>query len=97
MRDKSRLIITRPAYNDLNDIFDYIAQDNNKAAADLVQIIENKFNDLLMFPHLGSKRDIEYLRDVRMCVVAKHYQIIYSVRGNDLYVLRILSGYEDFC
>lgn len=37
-----KLIITRPAYNDMQNIFEYIAQDNKLAAMKLLSVFEEK-------------------------------------------------------
>ena len=40
MPDKLKLIITRPAYNDMQHIFEYIAKDNKLAASKLLNHFE---------------------------------------------------------
>ena len=90
-----KLIITRPAYNDMQQIFDFIAQDNITAASDLLETFERQFKNIMLFPNCGFKSKKYFKRDVRVCVVAKHYQIFYYVKDNQLYIQRILTGYQD--
>ena len=96
MPNNLKLIITRPAYNDMQHIFDYVAQDNIIAASKLLKIFEKQFENIMLFPNSGFKSKKYFKRDVRICVAAKHYEIVYSVKGNKiLYIHRILTGYQD--
>ena len=90
-----KLIITRPAYNDMKQIFDFIAQDNIVAASNLLETFERQFKNIMSFPNSGFKSKKYFKRDVRVCIVAKHYQIFYYVKDNQLYIQRILTGYQD--
>ena len=94
MPDKLKLIITRPAYNDMQNIFEYIAQDNRVAAMKLLSLFEEKFNNILDFPNIGYKPKF-LSKDIRVCIVAKHYQIVYTNNNRNLYIQRILTGYQD--
>ncbi len=50
---------------------------------------------LTIFPKSGFKRPGFIKRDVRIFVIAKHYQIIYTTKNESLYILRVLSGFQD--
>ena len=50
-----KLTITRPAYNDMQQIFDFIAQDNITAASDLLETFERQFKNIMLFPNCGFK------------------------------------------
>ena len=89
-----RLIITRPAYNDMQKIFEYIAQDNKFAAKKLLDILENKFKNIIRFPDMGYKPKHSQ-KNIRIHIVAKHYQIVYTTNADNLYILRVLTGYQD--
>ena len=90
------LLITRPAYNYMQKIFEYIAQDNKVAASKLLHLFEKHFDYILSFPNSGFKPRFSN-KDVRVCIVAKHYQIVYFVKGNNLFIQRILTGYQNIC
>lgn len=89
------VIVTPTAKEDLKNIFDYIAADNNNKAFDMIDIFETKFKTLSMFPNSGYRKSYFTARNVRECIVAKHYQIIYTVDNKVLYILRVLTGYQD--
>lgn len=92
---KLDVIITPTAELDLQSIFEYIAKDNLHKAEEMLNVFEDKFNLLAVFPNSGVKKVYFIKRDVRLAIVAKHYQIIYVVKDEILYVLRVLSGYQD--
>ena len=48
-----KLIVTEPAFNDINHIFEYIAQDNPAAARKLVEDFKQRFDILVKFPNSG--------------------------------------------
>ena len=41
------LVITRPAYNDMQNIFEYISKDNKIAASKLLNLFEEKFDNIM--------------------------------------------------
>ncbi len=90
------IIITTAAEVDMQNIFDFIAQDNVAKAIEMIDLFEKKFNTLALFPKSGFRKSNFVRRDVRECIVAKHYQIIYYVKDDILYILRVLTGYQDF-
>lgn len=91
-----RIIITPSAEKDMQDIFDYIADDNVNKALQILDKFEKKFETIATFPRIGARKSYFVKRDVRECIVAKHYQIIYYIKENTLYIQRILTGYEDY-
>ncbi len=88
------LVITRPAYNDMQHIFEYIAKDNKIAASKLLNLFEEKFDNIMNFPNIGYKPKF-LSKNIRVCIVAKHYQIVYTVSNEKLYIQRILTEYQD--
>ncbi len=89
------IVVTLNAEIDMQNIFAFIAKDNILKATELIDIFEKKFELLAEFPNIGFRKSYFLKRNVRECVVAKHYQIIYHVKGNTLYIQRILTGYQD--
>lgn len=92
---KLTIIVTPSAEEDMQNIFDFIARDNISKAIEMIDIFENKFDTLAMFPKSGVKKSNLIIRDVRCAIVTEHYQIIYYVKDNVLYIQRILTGYQD--
>lgn len=96
MPNNLTLKITDTAIEDMSAIFSYVSKDNKHAAKDLVSLFYKTFDNLLLFPNCGFK-DKSYLkREVRILVVAKHYQIVYYIKDNQLFIQRVLTGYEDY-
>ena len=48
------VIWTEPALNDVDEVIEYIALQNPKAAKELAQNIFNKIERLALFPHSGK-------------------------------------------
>ena len=92
---KLEIIVTPSAEEDMQNIFDFIAQDNISKAIEMIDIFEKKFDTLAMFPKSGFIKSKLIVRNVRCAVVAEHYQIIYFIRNNVLYIQRVLTGYQD--
>ncbi len=92
---KLEIIVTPSAEEDMQSIFDFIAQDNISKAIEMIDIFEKKFDTLAMFPKSGFIKSKLIVRDVRCVVVAEHYQIIYFIKNNILYIQRVLTGYQD--
>ena len=92
---KLNVIVTPTAETDMVDIFNFIARDNINKAIEMIDIFEEKFETLSQFSHSGFRKSYFVKHDIRECIVAKHYQIIYTVKNNKLYILRILTGYQD--
>ena len=89
------IIVTPSAESDIKEIFDYIALDNIKKAFEIIEKFEEKFESIAIFPYSGVQKSNFVIRDVRECIVAKHYQIIYHIKNNTIYILRVLTGYQD--
>ncbi len=92
---KLDVIITPTAEKDMQNIFDYIAQDNISKAIEIINSFEKRFDSLAMFPESGTAKFKFILRDIRCAIAAGHYQIIYTRRNDVLYILRVLTGYQD--
>lgn len=93
-----KLEITGKAYNDIEIISDYIAQDNKNAAIKFVKLFNKIFETLCKHPNLGKIReDFTYL-DVKFYIVKKNYLVIYRIIDNKiLRILRVLTTYQDIC
>ena len=94
MTDRFRL--TKPAIQDIEEIADYIAQQSGlEQSENFLSKLESKFSKIVNFPLLGRKRD-EILTNIRTIPLDK-YLILYMPIGNDIEILRVVSGYRDLC
>lgn len=86
--------LTEPAVKDIEDIADYFAQQSGLDAAErFLSKLDAKFAKLTQFPNLGRKRD-EILPNIRSLSL-EQYLILYILIGQDVEILRVVSGYRD--
>jgi toxin ParE1/3/4 len=94
MFDRVVLCYTKPAIQDIEEIADYIAQQSGLEQSEIfLSKLESKFSKIVTFPLLGKKRD-EILSDVRTVPLDK-YLILYIPIGDEIEILRVVSGYRD--
>lgn len=92
------VLLTKGAEQDLEAIYDYIAEFDSKASADyvldrLIGIVE----DLTHFPERGScPKELNSLgiTEYRQ-VFFKPYRVIYRVKGQNVYIMLIVDGRRD--
>jgi toxin ParE1/3/4 len=79
----------------LKDIFDYIAEDNPRAATRTVEAIYLKAELLLNFPRIGYRYEQILDREVRILIFG-HYRIAYLIKPNDeIDILGVFHGALD--
>lgn len=79
----------------LKDIFDYIAEDNPRAATRTVEAIYLKTELLLNFPRIGYRYEQILDREVRILLFG-HYRIAYLIKPNDeIDILGVFHGALD--
>ena len=91
-----KLRINPLVVEDLRNIRDYIAEDNEKYAAKTIEEIYGKFENLQLFPEMGtnlSKR-VLFKTDYKY-VVWEDYVIIYKVNEGYVEIYRVLNRYQD--
>jgi len=81
------------AQDDLNDIWEFIAQDNSLAASRFIDLIEQKCYLLADNPKIGRQRD-ELASELRSFPV-KSYVIYYQCSERGIEIIRILSSARD--
>ena len=81
------------AQTDLDEIWDYVANDNWPAADRLLATFHEKFLLLSRHPLLGQVRE-ELRADVRSLSVGQ-YVIYYRARENRVHIARALHGSRD--
>jgi toxin ParE1/3/4 len=79
------------AFTDLNDIRDYIAQENPDAADRIMSEISEAIGRLVPFPFQGHRRTDLTSRPLRFILV-REYLIDYAPDEKPLWVLAVLHG-----
>ena len=82
--------------DDLREIRDYIAEDNEEYAAKTIQEIYNKFESIQIFPGIGadlSKR-VSFRTDYKYAIW-ENYVIIYKVGKEFVEIYRVVNRYQD--
>jgi toxin ParE1/3/4 len=82
---------TELAYCCLQDIRQYIALDNPKAAEKVVFGILNKAEMLVDFPRLGYLREVAGDVEIRITLYG-HYRIPYSYKNSMISILGVYHG-----
>lgn len=78
----------------LKDIYDYIALDNPKAAAEVIEGIYEKAQTLKQFPEIGHKYETPEKEDIRILLYG-HYRITYVILENRIDILGVFHGALD--
>lgn len=89
-----KIFWTFSAQSDLENIFDYISQDNPQAAYKLYEEIIYKVEALIEFPYSGRPGRVQNTREKIISDLA--YVIIYRVHKEMVQVLRILHGAQQW-
>lgn len=82
--------LTRLATADLDEIWEYVAQDNAPAADRLVAAFHDKFRLLARNPLLGERR--EDLSPTLRCFSMGSYVIYYQPYQSRVEIVRVLHG-----
>lgn len=94
---KLDLQIKSIALADLENIADFIAKDNKKVALELLKVFYNSFDDLCFFPKMGTKRKDLTNKNVRFLQIKQKYVVVYSLEKDTIFILRVLSNYQEIC
>lgn len=82
------------AVQDLDNICEYIARQNSKAASQLFDAIRKKCKLVTNFPNMGKSYS-KLAANLRGFVV-EDYIIFYYSREDGIDIVRVISGYRDF-
>lgn len=84
------------AINDLNDIYRYIAEDNEKYAAKTVDEIFKRIENIVSFPgiDLDLSKKVKFKTDFKY-IIYKNYIIVFKEIDNTIEIYRVLSTYRD--
>ena len=88
----ARIVWTEPAISDLDEIADYIALDDSKAAIGLVRRVFSHVEKLVEHPNLGSiPKELRSLNAYRQ-IVEPPCRIFYRKNGNIIYIVHVMRG-----
>jgi toxin ParE1/3/4 len=85
---------TKEAAKDLEHIADYLFEHAPDRAAELVRAVYNAPSALLTFPNRGRLGKKEGTRELVLSPLP--YVVVYTVRGDVIYVARILHGAQQW-
>ena len=88
------LIWTEPAWLDLEQSADYIARDSPAYAGAFVQRIRSAAESLRDLPRLGRVVP-ELGHEITRELLVDNYRLIYEIRADTLYILRLVHGARD--
>lgn len=90
------VVWTATALNQLDDIYEYIAIDSERAAGNVTSRILTATKRLHLFPHSGQEEEFlkELNRDYRY-VVAGNYKIIYRLESKVVYISAVFDTRQD--
>ena len=81
------LVWTRSARKDRREIFEFIQEDNVRAACKMETIFQQKAALLIQFPELGHPGRVPETPEL---LAHRHYFIIYRIHRNQIQILRLL-------
>ena len=94
---KLKLNITEQAKTDITLIMEFISKDNQQAAKSMAMYLYNVCQDLARFPEMGTARPDFTYKNYRFFTIRKRYIIVYRIVGNELFISRVLTAYQDIC
>ena len=91
-----KLRITPLVVKDLKEIRDYIADDNAEKAAETIEKIYSKFENIQLFPGMGAElsKRVSFRTDYKYAVW-NEYVIIYKVGKEFVEIYRVVNRYQD--
>ena len=91
-----RLRINTIVVKDLKNIKDYIAEDNEEYAAKTIKEIYDKFENLQIFPGMGSdlSRRVSFRTNYKYAIW-EDYVIIYKISSEYVEIYRVMNRYQD--
>ena len=89
-----KLIWTEPAIIDLENIWDYIAQDSKYYANIFVSKIVVSAKKIVDFPEMGRVVPEFNIKNIRE-IILKNYRIIYKIKKSQISILTVIHGSRD--
>jgi len=96
MAKKYSVIVEERAYNDLRNIFVYIAQDSLLIAEHVHNELLEQMRSLEQFPERNQVIMIVREHEIRHIVFKRGFRILYTVSGKEVHILHCLRSEQDF-
>lgn len=96
---KCRIRYTRDAVDDLDSIFDYISEDNRRAAVRMLERIESAILRLADNPRLGAvlpTNELSLVKPGYRRIVVSPYLVFYRFDDGEVFVARVLHSRQDW-
>lgn len=92
-----KIVITAPAEKDLDNIYNFIAEDSKTNAQKFIAELQQTILKLKDFPDMGSKSKYKELaaNNIRI-LIHKNYLIFYRTDEKFIYIMRILNGAANY-
>lgn len=94
-----KIIYSKTAVDDLDDIFNYIAIDNydKNSAKSLLKNITNSIDMIADYPELGKEFLLfDRIKTGYRYLVCKKYMIFYMFENNEVQINRIINSRRDY-
>ncbi|MBQ9246738.1 type II toxin-antitoxin system RelE/ParE family toxin [bacterium] len=89
------VIITDEAFQDIDDISDFIASDNVQEARKVIDMFFECFDMLAKFPNLGvEKRNIK-TKNTKIFIIKKQYLVAYKIANEKLIIFKVSYRYQN--
>jgi toxin ParE1/3/4 len=89
-----KIVWTEPALQDLRDIFEYIAEDNPKAARALLTEIKGRVGVLVNQPQLGRAGRVEGTRE--FVLTGTHFILPYRLKERQIQILAVFHASREW-
>ena len=91
-----KLRINPIVVRDLKNIRDYIAEDNEEYATKTIKELYGKFENLQMFPEMGSNlsKRVSFRTDYKYAIW-EEYVILYKIGNEYVEIYRVVNRYQD--
>lgn len=89
----SSFLLTLKAKNDLEEIHNFIAEDNPSAALGFINVIQDKCQTIALSPEIGRVRE-ELGLEIRSFPI-KNYVIFYRIKNSTIQIIRVLHSARD--
>jgi len=85
-----RVVWTEPAARALENIQDYIARDNRRAAWEVAQRVRQAVNQLEEYPKMGRTGRVR--GTLELVIQGLPYIVPYRIKGNDVQILSVFHS-----
>ena len=99
MLSRIKILYTPAALDDLDEIFSYIAKDNENSAEKLLKKFDDSIANLADFPNLGSvlsEDEFTFISSGYRFIMVHPYMVFYRIINNAIIIHRILHGRRDY-